>query len=86
MIEHYDKEYKFAGDKLDKKTETKMQGFYDQEKFDEWRSTMESVFTKRLRRKQEKSEDDNYFTSKRASGESIPKFSRQSLELFEALD
>ena len=63
-----------------------MQGFYDQEKFDEWRSTMESVFTKRLRRKQEKSEDDNYFTSKRASGESIPKFSRQSLELFEALD
>ena len=29
VIENYDKQYKFAGDKLDKDTDLKMQGFYD---------------------------------------------------------
>ena len=47
---------------------------------------MESVFIRRLHKKKEKTEDDNYFTTKRASGESIPNFSRESLQLFEVLD
>ena len=47
---------------------------------------MESVFKRRLHRQKEKTADDSYFTKKRASGEIIPKFSRESLQLFEALD
>ena len=53
MIENFDKQYRYAGDRFDKKTKVKVKGFYDQEQVDEWRRTMEGVFKRRLKKKKQ---------------------------------
>ena len=85
-MENFDQQYSFPGDALDKKTKTKMKGFYDQEKVDEWRQTMENVFKRRLQKRKEKNDDDCYFTIKRASNPNLQKISRESLSMFEKLN
>ena len=43
-IENYDREYSYAGDCYDEETNIKIAGFADQEKLEEWKGKMKSVF------------------------------------------
>ena len=46
-IENFDNEYKYDGDQFDPKTKTKMKGFYDIEKLENWRYKMEHLLKRR---------------------------------------
>ena len=50
IIESYDVENNYPGDKFDVKTGLKVKGFWDYEKLEQWKETMEYVLQRRLNR------------------------------------
>ena len=48
VLESFDYEYQYDGDKFDKRTKTKMKGFYDVEKLENWRYKIDHLLKRRL--------------------------------------
>ena len=85
-IENFDNEYKYDGDQFDQKTKTKMKGFYDVEKLENWRYKMEHLLKRRQQMQKLKQADNDYFAKKSVDSDQELQYSRQSLEFFEVMD
>ena len=96
VVENYDSVFKREGDVYDKQTKVKLHGFHDYEKVDEWKNVIHRTLKRRLVRKKEKAIDEEFFNNRSQEKSTIdggsdniavyPKFSRESLELFEVMD
>ena len=93
VVAKYDNLFGFEGDTYDEQTQTKIGGFADCVKLDEWRSKMTNLYKRRLNRQHEKSADEIFF-NRRQSGDLLEDdkreedhaASREHLELLETLD